>query len=480
MNSRTARRPDSQRATRSATTRKYVRQTAHVGTRRDGKPLLFGWGGHLSHSEKQRLQRRAIWTVTTVFVFFIIAVFIGFWVNINVISPNQPITTVNGQNIPQSDYRKMVAVQAQFHLNKIKGPQGLQIQQSALQRQITSQETAVNNASQQIKDLDAQMKKLAANTGDQRTNLEKQLKAAQTQYDEAQKKYTELNLLYQNLIQAQIPLEEQRYTQSQVANDSVEWLQQDALIRHWLAKQSSSVRAQVSPSPSATKQALNAFSADFPKGTTYQKYLSENNISDSDVQAMLAVKLRRENMQEYLAAQIKSPTYQVLARAMTLQTQAAADKILASLKKGEDFGKLAREKSVDSTTKDGGGDLGWLARGQYSITYAQQVSGAIDNWIFASSRKLNELSPVLSEGGTFHIVQIMGLDTARKVDESTLKNLKDNALTIWVLAQKATPGVAVTAGDQNIMFDPINMPASLPISPPQQNPSGAGLPGLQG
>src|SRR5689334_22007474 len=102
MNSQTARRPANQRPNRTAKTKKYVKQTAHVEARRDGKPLIFGWGGHLSHNEKTRIQRRAIWAITVLVSLLIIGVLVGYWVNINVIVPNLPITSVNGQPIPQS------------------------------------------------------------------------------------------------------------------------------------------------------------------------------------------------------------------------------------------------------------------------------------------------------------------------------------------------------------------------------------------
>src|SRR5260370_38308257 len=117
MNSPTARpprRPDNQRQTRSTKTRKYTKQTAHVEARRDGKPLIFGWGGHLSRNEKNQLQRRAVWGTSIAIAVLVVAVVIISWLNINVITPSQPITSVNGHPIPQSTYRKLVAVKAQI------------------------------------------------------------------------------------------------------------------------------------------------------------------------------------------------------------------------------------------------------------------------------------------------------------------------------------------------------------------------------
>src|SRR6266851_9367848 len=111
MKSQTARpaqRSKNQRPARSTKQNKYIKQTAHVEARRDGKPLIFGWGGHLSHNEKVRLQHRVAWTGAVSIGLLILIVLIGFWININVITPGLPITSVNGHQIPQSLYRKMV------------------------------------------------------------------------------------------------------------------------------------------------------------------------------------------------------------------------------------------------------------------------------------------------------------------------------------------------------------------------------------
>src|SRR5207244_6374092 len=102
-------RPIKQRTTRS-TKQRYNKQTAHVEARRDGKPLIFGWGKHLSHAEKVKIQRRATWAIAGIFGFLIVGTILAFWITINIIIPGKPITSVNGHQIPQSQYRKIVAV----------------------------------------------------------------------------------------------------------------------------------------------------------------------------------------------------------------------------------------------------------------------------------------------------------------------------------------------------------------------------------
>ncbi len=455
MTSQTARRPRDQRPTRSAKARKYTKQTAHVEARRDGKPLIFGWGGHLSHNEKTRLQRRIVWAATALIGLLIVGVIVGFWVNINVVVPGLPITTVNGQAIPQSDYRKFFALDAQFEANHIYGTNGLNAQRDNLSKQVAAQQTIIDNTNQQIK-------ALPAGSSKERTTLQSQLTAAQNKHDQ-------LNTQYQTMNQTTIPNEMQLFTQSQYGNDSVDMLQDDVFIRQWLAKQSAAVQAQVEPTSSQIDHAISDFKANLPRSTNYNKFLSDNSLSNNDARAMMTVKVRRDNMQSYLAAQIVSPLYEVHARDLTLSTQQDANNDLKQLKAGTTtFTKLA-PKSVDTTTNTKGGDLGWLAQGQYAQTIASNTSAIVDNWIFDPARKPNELSPVLTENGTYHIVQILQIDPKRAVDATTLSNLKSNALMAWLLSQKAKLHLTTIASDQNMLLASSNIPnttPSLPASPP--------------
>ncbi len=464
MNSQTARRPDTKRPTRPAKANKYTRQTARVEARRDGKPLVFGWGGHLSRSEKIVLQRRAVWSTTTAIVVLIVAVIVGFWVNVNIVAPAQPITTVNGHGIPQADFRKLLAVKAQLELNKIQGAHGLFSQRDALNKQVTAQQADVAAITKQITTLTAQIKTLPAGT--QRSNAEAQLAGLKQKLTDSQAVATTLSSQYSDMTKNTIPLAQQLYTQPQQTSESATWLQDDEVIREWLATQNSSLNAQINPSSSAVDKAVKDFTANFPVGSTYQKFLSSNNVSDNDVRAALTLNLRRTNMQTYVTSLVVSPTYQVLARGITTSKPEEAATLLKQLKAGADFGKLAKAKSVDTVTNTKGGDFGWLARGQFIQNYAANTSGTIENWIFDPSRKLNELSPVLTENGSFHIIQILGIDPSRVVDSATLQSLKTNALNNWLMSKRAN--ATITSVDQAMISDTSIMPPGLPASAPSQ------------
>ena len=463
MTSQTARRPENKRPTRSNRARKYTKQTARFEGKRDGKPLVLGWGGHLSHNQKVQLQKRATWASAIAVGLLIVIVIVSFWININVITPGLPITSVNGHQISQSQYRKMVAFQAELAQNTINGPHGLTAQSTSLRKQVATQQQSIDNTNASITSLNAQIKALPAGPSAQRTNLTNQLKADQMQLSLEQAQFATINQQYTNLTQNTITQAQTNYNQSQVGNDSVNWLQQDELIREWLANQSNAVQAKINPSASALSRAMNDFIANIPKTTSYNSFLSKDGVSDRDMQDMMTIKLRRDNMQSYLASQIVSPAYQVLARSMTIDTLPHAQSVLKQLNNGGDFAKLAKTNSADASTNTKGGSLGWLARGQYAQTYTAAV---VENWLFDPSRKLNELSPILNENGAFHIVQVLSIDPARPIDATTLQSLKSNALANWVIEQQALPSVKIGAVDQNMLLDTMNMPPDLPLAAP--------------
>jgi parvulin-like peptidyl-prolyl isomerase len=451
------------RSSQAVKSRKYVKQTAHVEARRDGKPLIFGWGAHLSRTEKTRIQRRAIWSLTILIGVAIIAIFVGFWININIVVPNQPITSVNGQNIPQSDYHKLVVFNAQLANNNLNGPHGLIAQKDSLSTQVATDQATIDNLKSQLSSTTDLQKK---------ASLQSQINAAQQRHD---RDNAQLNTL-----QSDVTLAQTNYTQSQIANESINWLQDDLIMRQWIAQQGSSVQAKIEPSASQITQAMKQFMAEIPNGTGYSQFLSTYGVSDNNMQVMMALKLRRDNMNSYLSTLITSPTRQVKARAITLSTPQDAQNVLNQLKKGTDFATLAKNQSVDTNTKSNGGELGWLVRWQYTVNNSSNTrgSGAIDNWLFDPARKVGDLSPVLTESGTYHIAQIEAIDPSRKVDNpQILTTLKadDTPLIAWLNSQEVT--AHFTPANATMEFDPSNMPQSIPSSPPGSTaPSGGGMP----
>lgn len=481
---RSVRKPGNQRGKAAQNSKRYHKQTAHVSARRDGKPLIFGWGKHLSHTEKVRIQRRATWGATALIVFVLLAVLVGTWINLNIIVPGLPIASVNGHSIPQSEYRTMVAVKTQLELNKLYGPNGLTAQVTSLEQQSAQQTAIVTQTQAQIKNLNTQIGKLPAGPSTQRTDLNNQLTAANKKVSDAQAKEKTLQNQINTLNTTTIANEKQSFTQQQVGNDSANWLVDDELIREWLTTQPASLQAKINPSANQVNRDFNSLKKNMPTGNGYNTFLGQMGISDDSIRSMLTILDRRTNLQNYLVPLIKSPIYQVQARQIAVPTQASADQVLRDLQKGQDFGKLAQKVSKDSNTSKKGGELGWLARYQYiSAEDGPGGSSTVENWMFDAGRKVHEISPVLFGNGAYYVVQIEHIDPARKLDATIVKHLQANALVNWLQDRGGSgvplPGQKITAPDQGKLFDSNNLPPNniLPQTAPAAQPPGGGLPG---
>src|SRR5262249_35450291 len=87
--------------------------------RRDGKPLIFGWGRHLTRRQKTRIQERAAYTFIGLIGVVVLGVFIFGILQQTIFIPNQAIVRVNNVDVPQDAYRKQLAFNAQTAWNRL-------------------------------------------------------------------------------------------------------------------------------------------------------------------------------------------------------------------------------------------------------------------------------------------------------------------------------------------------------------------------
>jgi peptidyl-prolyl cis-trans isomerase SurA len=120
------------------------------------------------------------------------------------------------------------------------------------------------------------------------------------------------------------------------------------------------------------------------------------NVTDEDVKeaferskASLPRRPASVTFRQIVIAPRATPAARDLARAK-------AESILAEIKRGGDFALLAKRESMDPTTKETGGDLGWARRGQYVPEF--------ERWVW--SLPPGELSPVFESPFGFHIVRV--------------------------------------------------------------------------
>ncbi|HDL86042.1 MAG TPA: tetratricopeptide repeat protein [Candidatus Acetothermia bacterium] len=121
---------------------------------------------------------------------------------------------------------------------------------------------------------------------------------------------------------------------------------------------------------------------------------------------------------------------QVRASHILVKDLATANKVLDELNKGADFATLAKKYSIDTGTKDKGGDLGWFGRGRMVKAFEDA----------AFSMKVGEVSkPVKTQYG-YHIIKVTGHKPAHtptlaevktKVHDDYVKEIGDKKFNDW-------------------------------------------------
>lgn len=111
----------------------------------------------------------------------------------------------------------------------------------------------------------------------------------------------------------------------------------------------------------------------------------------------------------------------VWARHILVATEEEATAVIERLAKGEDFGALAAELSVDTSTGANGGDLNWFSKGQMVEPFENA----------AYALEIGEISkPVQSDFG-FHVIQLLGKEV-RSLSDEQWDAMKQKAFTEFI------------------------------------------------
>jgi peptidyl-prolyl cis-trans isomerase C len=135
-----------------------------------------------------------------------------------------------------------------------------------------------------------------------------------------------------------------------------------------------------------------------------EKYVKSHPVSDDEVKAAYD-------------GEVANMPKEYKARHILVETKEAADKILAELKAGGDFSKIAKAQSKDPGSAVKGGDLGWFS-GQAMVKPFSEALAKLEKG------KMTE-APVQTEYG-FHIII---LDDVRSQDAPAFDDVKEQVKT---------------------------------------------------
>jgi len=206
----------------------------------------------------------------------------------------------------------------------------------------------------------------------------------------------------------------------------------DELTRELAAKQGISipdadVDAQIN-------QSIQQYGQDY-----FNSWLSGNFYTMDEFRAFVRMELLTDKLKQPIVDSVPTTAPQVHARHILVNSQPDAEQVLAKLQSGEDFAALAAQYSVDVTTKNNGGDLGWFPRGGLLVPQVEEA---------AFSLQPGQISGVIQSDWGYHIVQTIEVGD-HEIDPQTRQRLIQQAITAW--RQSLRTGATI---QQFITFSP--------------------------
>jgi peptidyl-prolyl cis-trans isomerase D len=186
------------------------------------------------------------------------------------------------------------------------------------------------------------------------------------------------------------------------------------------------------PRPTATPYTEQAYNTEVKK---YLDDMKKYDITEADLRSIFTAQLLQNKMIDKIAADVKPVEDQVWARHILVKDEITAKNVEERLKKGEDFCKVAKEVSIDTSNKDNCGDLSWFGKGKMVAEF--------ENAAFATA--VGQTSdPVKTQFG-YHIIQVLA-HQERPLTADEIQTTKQTEFSTW-LSKLDADGKRVTKYD---------------------------------
>lgn len=177
--------------------------------------------------------------------------------------------------------------------------------------------------------------------------------------------------------------------------------------------------------------------------------LTEESLREQLIPRMLAEKIimkdksiSDKDLAEFFAKNKSSfdEKEQVKLRHILVKTLEEAQQVEEELKKGADFAKLAQERSIDTATKDHGGEMGWVERGN--------LDSALEKVVFSLNK--GDRTSIVKTAFGYEIAEVLDKKSARsvsfeevkdKVRRAYIEDIVQKSYSDWIQGLKATANI---------------------------------------
>ncbi len=154
----------------------------------------------------------------------------------------------------------------------------------------------------------------------------------------------------------------------------------------------------------------------------FEDWLASAGWTKDDYQQVVLQSMLTNRAWAAITADVPASAEQVRARHIVLDSEEAAKQVWERLQQGADFESLAREESIDTSTSESGGDLGWFPRGVMAVELEETAFGL----------KAGEIGEPIRLSDQFHIVQVIERAEDRPLEEVLLLHLQQQRFDAWL------------------------------------------------
>jgi parvulin-like peptidyl-prolyl isomerase len=155
----------------------------------------------------------------------------------------------------------------------------------------------------------------------------------------------------------------------------------------------------------------------------YRNAVHDSGLSPDQYREVIASKVLEDKIRQNLSSAIPTTAEQVRIRDVQVATQEEAQKVVDRLAAGEDFAALVTELSLDSTTKDKGGEMGWKPKAALETAAGDAVFALeVGRWTQPVSS---------SRTGSYFVYQVEEKSPSMEVTADQQSTIEEQSYTNW-------------------------------------------------
>lgn len=155
----------------------------------------------------------------------------------------------------------------------------------------------------------------------------------------------------------------------------------------------------------------------------WRSWLAENGLTEEEYRASIRSALLTGKIRDLVIASVPDNVEQVHARHILVSTEAEAQAIYEQIQAGAEFGALALAHSLDVSTREMGGDLGWFAREQLLEPVVAEVAFGLE---------AGQISTPFASSLGYHVIQTLERVADRPLDDNARTILDGIVFDRWL------------------------------------------------